>query len=274
MIIPQIQGNFNQQDFFIYAACDNLYFDEFGKTLINSIQRNSAVPIHLHLFNPRDDQLQFCREKRISTTYETVSIDNFTKAADRWGFPPKDKLERLKYEKTLTSMKKGNDKSKAERMMKTYFACVRFLRLAEIINSKKSVFLMDIDAIFRKELPKLNDIDHPSVFREKIEIDFYIYKNKKSNQFLAGGIYITGSEHSFNFLQEYATLLRNEIENDYLYWSLDQDILDKIVPKYQYRELPFSMIDWNMESNSCIWTAKGKRKELEIFINEQKKYRS
>ena len=274
MIIPQINGDFNQQDFFIYAACDNLYFDEFGKTLINSIQKNSKIPIHLHLFNPRDDQLQFCREKSISTTYEIVSIDHFAKSASRWLIPPRDTFEKLKYEKTLTSMKKGNDKSMAERMMKTYFACVRFLRLAEIINSKKKVFLMDIDAIFRKELPNLNDIEHPSVFQEKVDVDLFIYKNKKSDQFLAGGIYLTGNSNSFYFLQEYAKLLRNEIENDQLYWSLDQDILDKIVPKYRYKELPFSMIDWNMEPNSCIWTAKGKRKELAIFINEQQKYRS
>ena len=122
---------------------------------------------------------------------------------------------------------------------------------------------MDIDAIFRKELPNLSN-----------HVDFYIHKNKKSDQFLAGGILLTGSDNSLKFLKEYAKLLRTEIENDYLYWSLDQDILDKIVPKYKYKELPFSMIDWDMKPDSYIWTAKGKRKELEIFVNEQKKYSS
>ncbi len=262
MIIPQLQGNLNQEKFFIYAACDENYFDEFGRALISSIQQNSIVPLHLHLYNPRPDQLEFCRERLVSVTYENVSINDFTKASERWKSVPSDKTEKIRYDRIMTSITKGQDKSKAERMMKTYFACARFIRLAEIINSKKSVFLMDIDAIFRKELPKLSN-----------HVDFYIYKNKKSDQFLAGGIYLTGSGNSFDFLQEYATMLRNEIENDYLYWSLDQDILDKIVPKYRYKELPFSMIDWNMEPNSYIWTAKGKRKELAIFINEQKKYR-
>jgi hypothetical protein len=263
MIIPQIQGNFNLKDFFIYAACDEKYFDEFGHTLINSIQKNSILPLHLHLFNPRNEQLELCYSKSVSTTYETVSIDDFAKATDRWRSIPVDKIEKSRYDKTMTAMTKGKDKNKAERMMKTYFACARFIRLAEIIDPNKSVFSMDIDAIFRKELPKLSD-----------HVDFYIHKNKKSDQYLAGGILLTGRERGLEFLKEYAALLRKEIENDYLYWSLDQDILDKIVPKYKSKELPFSMIDWNMEPNSYIWTAKGKRKELAIFVNEQKKYRS
>ena len=260
MIIPQIQGNFNQENFFIYAACDEIYFDEFGKTLINSIQQNSKTPIHLHLFNPRGDQLQFCQEKSVSVTYETVSIDDFAKAAKHWEIAPTDKDERIRFERIITSMNKGSDKTKAERIMKTYFACARFIRLAEILISEKSVFSMDIDAIFRKELPELSTGP-----------DFYVRKNK---QYLAGGIYLTSNPNSLKFLKEYSTLLRESIERDYIYWSLDQDILDILVPKYQTSELPLSFIDWYMTPDSYIWTAKGKRKDLAIFINEQKKYRS
>jgi hypothetical protein len=259
MIIPQLQGNFNQENFFIYAACDEKYFDEFGKTLIESIQRNSKNPIHIHLFNPRDDQLQYCREKSVSTTYETVSIDDFSTAAKQWDIVPSDGIERIRYERIMTSMSKGGDKTRNERLMKTYFACARFIRLAEILITGKSAFSMDIDAIFRKELPELS---HGP--------DFYVRKNK---QYLAGGLYLTSNPNSLKFLKEYAALLRESIERDYIYWSLDQDILDILVPKYQTGELPLTFIDWYMKPESYIWTAKGKRKDLAIFINEQKKYR-
>jgi hypothetical protein len=31
-------------------------------------------------------------------------------------------------------------------------------------------------------------------------------------------------------------------------------------------------IDWHMSPTSAIWSAKGKRKHLEIFVQELKKY--
>ena len=66
--------------------------------------------------------------------------------------------------------------------------------------------------------------------------------------------------------------MRASIEQDDLYWFLDQFILDQLVLKYHKGLLPMSYIDWAMRDDSAIWSAKGKRKELEIFKQEQKKY--
>jgi hypothetical protein len=63
-------------------------------------------------------------------------------------------------------------------------------------------------------------------------------------------------------------------ERDYVYWGLDQDILDQIVPQYNHGQLPMSMIDWNMAPDSVVWTAKGTRKEDVKFLDEKKKYMS
>jgi len=156
-------------------------------------------------------------------------------------------------------MEKGGDKSILERMQKTYFACARFIRLAELLTDPQKVFSIDVDAIVRHTLPILQK-----------DCDLFIHKNR---QFLAGGIYITGTDNSYNFLKEYALILTNNISRDYIYWSLDQDILDILVPKFCYKELPRSLIDWNMLPDSHIWTAKGKRKELDIFKKEKEKYK-
>ena len=68
-------------------------------------------------------------------------------------------------------------------------------------------------------------------------------------------------------------LFRSSINEDDLYWFLDQFILDILVPKYHKGLLPMSYIDWAMRPESSIWSAKGKRKELDIFKQEQNKYK-
>jgi hypothetical protein len=258
MIITPLQGKFNQNEFFIYSAADEKYFDEFGKSLINSINANSNTPIHFHIFNPRPDQLEFCKNKNVSVTYEYVSIDMFKTAAKKLEELAVDQFGQDRKHRTLTAMAKGGDVSVLERMLKTYYACARFIRLAESVKSSQKLFAIDVDAIVRSPIKLLPD-----------DADIYIHKNK---QFLAGGLYLNGTDASYKFLKEYKDLLMVSIQHDIIYWSLDQDILDNIVPSYLYKELPRSYIDWNMLPTSIIWTAKGKRKDLEVFKQEKLKY--
>jgi hypothetical protein len=263
MILPPIQGNICQAGFFIFAACDTVYFDEFAKSLINSVLKNTKAGIHLHIFNPRDDQLEFCqKDPRISISYEYVPISLFNNAANHWNREPLDSLEKLRYTRTITAMTKGRDKSLIERIQKTYFACARFISLSKLTEPTHSFFAMDIDAIVRNDIPKL-----PS------DKSCYLHKiTGKKARVLAGGIYIDKNIQGYQFLKEYAESIIYNLERDYIYWSLDQDILDYVVPKYNVGDLPISLIDWEMRQSSIIWTAKGTRKDLPIFISEQKKY--
>jgi lipopolysaccharide biosynthesis glycosyltransferase len=261
MIIPPLLGKLSCQNFFIYAAFDQTYFDNFAKILINSIKANSSDDIHIHIFNPRQDQLEFCRLKNISVTYEFVATELFQQAADKWT-KNIDAIDRKNnYDRTLNAMGKGGDKSLVERIQKTYFACARFIRLAEIIENQ-TVFSIDVDAVVRNNIPKLPN-----------NKDLYIhFISGKKARYLAGGIFLNLKGQQF--IKDYSTLLKLNIEKDDLYWGIDQDILDIIVPKYDVGALPMTYIDWNMSPGSYIWTAKGTRKELPSFINEQKKYNS
>lgn len=253
MILPPLQGNLSTKDFFIYAACDEKYFDEFAIPLINSIKQNSSNDIHLHIFNPRQDQLDLCSKNSISYSYEYVSLEQFKSASIKLESTNSDEKQR-----TLTAMKKGSDASIQERMMKTYFACARFIRLNQLVSNQK-FFAIDIDAIVRKTLPTLADNN------------LFIYRvSGNKARFLAGGIYTDNKM----FLNEYAVELEKFLNQDHIYWGLDQDILENIVPKYQWSSLPYDLIDWEMKSSSYIWTAKGTRKNLSIFVNEKKKYSS
>jgi hypothetical protein len=251
-----MQGNCTQNKPFIYAACDSEYFDQFGQEFINSIQHNTKFGTHIHLFNPTAVQLEFCQQKQVSVTYESVPFDLFTTIST-------DRLETKQLERTHTAMKKGNDQSLAERLRKTYYACVRFIRLQEVFDGSTTVFAADIDAIVRSDIPSLST-----------ERDFYIHHITGAKaRFLAGGLWLNPVAGSSNFLQAYSNQLRVSIEQNYIYWGLDQDVLDPIVPQYCYGNLPISYIDWNMNDHSQVWTAKGKRKDLEVFKKEKLKYK-
>jgi hypothetical protein len=262
MQLPEIFGTCNQSNTFIYTACDQSYFDDFAKTLVTSIERNTDLGIHVHIFNPSDAQLQWCQSKpTVSYTYEYVTPAQFDPAAQRWNTVPVNEPEKSFYQRTLTAMTKGKDRSIQERMMKTYFACARFVRLAELFSNQQ-IIAIDVDAVVRDNFPSLPQ-----------NKDFYIhYISGKKARYLAGGLVLHSTASSQKFLEQYAHQLKEYFERDYVYWGLDQDLLDRIVPQYNHGQLPMSMIDWNMAPDSVVWTAKGTRKDDEKFLIEKKKY--
>jgi hypothetical protein len=263
MMLPPLQGNLDQKDFFIYAACDHEYFNEFGPALINSILKNTTFGIHLHLYNPIPEQIRYCRSiDRVSITYETVPIETFDVAAKRWENIPADPESADRRRRIITAMSKGKDTSIQQRIQRTYFASARFIRLQQLIRPTSKLLAIDIDAVVRRPLPELDNNQ-----------DFYIHHiTGRRARYLAGGLYLTGNTNGYDFLKEYATVLKTCINADNLYWGIDQDVLIDLVPKYYWGDLPMEYIDWEMQDRSYIWTAKGTRKELAIFVSEKQKY--
>ena len=263
MILPPLQGNLDQPNFFIYAACDHEYFTEFGPALINSILKNTSFGVHLHLYNPTQEQIKYCRAiDRVSITHEVAPLAAFDVAAKQWETVPADPELADRRKRIITAMGKGKDTDIQQRIQRTYFASARFIRLQQLIRPTSKLLAIDIDAIVRGNLPELDSSQ-----------DFYIhYISGRKARYLAGGLYLTGNNNGYEFLKDYANILRTNIESDNLYWGIDQDVLVDIVPKYHWGDLPMEYIDWEMQDRSYIWTAKGTRKDLEIFVNEKKKY--
>ena len=261
MILPTLHGAVAPVDFFIYSACDSVYFDEFAPVLIRSIRANSPEHVHLHIFNPRPDQLAWCAaQHNLSVSHEHVSADAFVTAAAQCN-QPQSELAQSQLQRTLTAMKKGRDTNLLQRMQKTYYACARFVRLAQLAGTR-SFMSMDVDAVVRSTVPRLST-----------EHDFYLHKITGAKaRILAGGMYVNSQGRSQEFLNQYSAELQQSLEQDHIYWGLDQDVLDRVVPAYASGHLPVSMIDWDMQPTSCIWTAKGTRKDLPRFIAEQQKY--
>jgi hypothetical protein len=261
MNLPDTYGIFDQKDFFIYAACDQQYFDNFGPAFVGSIQANTRASIHIHIFNPTPAQLEFCRHHKVGVTWEYVPVELFEPSAKRWQVLPDSDPELSRYNRTLNAMGKGEDASLTHRLQKTYYACARFIRLAELYQ-QIPMLAVDIDAVVCSSFPGL-DVRH----------DFYIHHvSGKRARYLAGGLWLNPSAQCQQFLNMYAAELRSWFEQDYVYWGLDQDLLDPIVPQFNHGQLPIEYIDWNMQTHSYIWTAKGTRKSLQSFTAAQKKY--
>jgi hypothetical protein len=259
MIIPSIQGEFNQNEFFIYSAADEKYFDEFVPALSNSVKQNTKHSLHLHLYNPRPDQIEFCQNNDITWTAEYIPLELFDQATQKFDNSDTDEVLKSQKLRITTAMTKGGDKSLRERLRKTYFACARFIRLKDFANPRQKFLAIDVDAIVRNNFPLLGGKD------------FYIhYISGKKARYLAGGIFYTGE--NFDFFHQYGDLLENYIKNDKIHWGLDQDVLDNLVPNYNWGQLPIRYIDWEMDLSSYIWTAKGQRKDLDVFLNEKSKY--
>jgi hypothetical protein len=261
MIIPPLLGNLDQPNFFIYAAADSNYFDQHAKSLINSVLTNTPnIGIHLHIYDPRPDQLEFCRSRpSVSVTYEISDPVQFNKVTARWlkrtDFA--NDRQRQMYKKGQTLGSEGLNLL----VRQTYYACTRFIRLAELTRPGQRCLAIDVDGLVR------------APFEYQLgPADFYLYEKPKDGTHLAGALLLNGTAGSHEFLQKYAHQLRSSIQQDDIYWFLDQVILDQLVTQYHKGLLPMSYIDWAMRNESAIWSAKGKRKELEIFKDEQRKY--
>lgn len=260
MIIPPLQGKLNQTGFFIYAAADEKYFDTYARPLINSVIKNTPeYGIHLHIYNPRPDQIEFCNKPKVSCTYEFIDEQIFNNIRDLW-YTRTD----FTNDRQRQMRKKGETLGPIELqklVRQTYFACARFIRLSELLQNNPCLAI-DVDGLVRKSFNY--DLGKTA--------DFYLYEKPKDGSHLAGALLFNNTLGSKKFLDEYATLIKNSIEKDDVYWFLDQFILDNLVNKYNKGLLPMTYIDWAMRPESAIWSAKGKRKELAIFKQEQAKY--
>ena len=261
MNIPTLQGNLDQSGFFLYAVADTVYFDLHARPLINSIATNTPEHgVHVHIYDPRPDQIEFCRSRPgVSCTFEHTDAGEFQRVAQAW-------LSRTGFaNERQNQMYKKGQKFTGEEFVKlvraTYFACMRFVRLAQLMRPGQRCLEIDVDGLVRAPFDTYLG-----------EEDFYLYEKPKDGTHLAGAILFNGKAGSHEFLQAYGQAIRQAIEADDIYWFLDQILLDQLVPNYRKGILPMSYIDWGMRPESSIWSAKGPRKELEVFKQEQRKY--
>jgi hypothetical protein len=263
MIINSLQGQYPDADKIIYAAADRVYFDQYARPLIVSANRNTPhYHVHIHVYDPSEDQLKWAQlQPNLTVSWEEVNHVFLRKTASNW--PKRKNLSNNRQSEMQKKSKSLLPHDFLKLVSNTYYACARFVRLNQILKPTMTCLSIDVDGLIRKNFSMEFDIK-----------DIYLYEKPKDHSHLAGALLFQPHTGSQNFLNEYADRLLEAIENRDLYWFLDQVVLDDVVTRYHKGLLPMSYIDWSMKPDSAIWSAKGKRKELSMFVEELKKYQS
>lgn len=264
MNIPNLYGNFPDDDTVFFIAADENYFNLYGKTLISSIKHHFTYPIHFHLYNPSEVTIKFCENNKISFSHEFFKENEVDKAFEIYQISTMD----MEFVRRRSKMIKIGDPIQKIRneLIRTYYACARFVRLHQLLRKPTYVIMLDTDSLVRKPflLPSKN-------------YDIHIFeKNHKKHvnytQHLASTIFYTGTEGSFKLIRDHANLIYEEFQNNTFYWFLDQETLDIAIQKFNKNPLSKSFVDFDMEEHSFIWCAKGKRKSHSVWINESARY--
>ena len=264
MKLPPFEGKFPDSDVCFYVAADENYFNQHAKPLIESIRRYFAYPIHFHLYNPSEKSKKWCETNNISYSHEVVGTTIVDPAFDIYRNMPTDvELQRRRSK----MIKPGENVEKIRNeLIKTYYACTRFIRLSELLTKPTYVIMLDTDSLVRNNFNLLSR-----------DCDIHIYeKNHRSHvnytQHLASTIFYTGTEGSYKLIQDHARLILEEYNKDTLYWFLDQETLDMAIQTYSKKSLALSYVDFDMKNSSSIWCAKGPRKNFPVWLEAVKSY--
>jgi hypothetical protein len=264
MNIPQLYGNFPNDNIVFFVAADEKYFNLYGKSLISSIKHNFNHSIHFHLYNPSDSTKDFCKKNNIYYSYEYFDETNVETAFE---FYQMSTLNEEFTRRRSTMIKIGEQMTKIRNeLIRTYYACARFIRLHELLTKPTYVVMLDTDSLVRK----------PFLLPSK-DYDIHIFEKKHKKhvtytQHLASTIFYTGTEGSFKLIRDHARLILDEFKQDTFYWFLDQETLDLAIQKYKKSPLQKYFVDFDMEEYSFIWCAKGKRKNEQVWIDELTRY--
>ena len=116
MILPSLNVPSRLVGNFFYFAADSNYFDLYGKALALSLLQHAPwANVHVHLYNPTNEQLEWCSQKNVSYTDELIDINN--------------------------------------KEFNTLCACIRFIRIPEIFDPSANIISFDCDVIANKTIP-------------------------------------------------------------------------------------------------------------------------
>ena len=226
----------------IFASCDEKYFVEHGVQFINSAINQGVLP-WVDIINP-DNNLVLVSGKAVK---------------------PLNLLRMLhdddKYKITYT---------KSDITDRTFYACNRFLKASEILQTADEVLITDIDCFLRKpiEWEYFQDCDYSLYLRDPLPGT--VGWEKEGTRVGAGAVYLRNTALIF------ITLVKNQIEHYGLQWFVDQVSLWEIHKHFQtnevklrFREMPFRYIDWEFTEEGIIWTGKGARKTQQNYLEER-----
>jgi tetratricopeptide (TPR) repeat protein len=235
--LPSLEGSVPEvsaDETVVFFAADSSFFWRHGLTLIGSVGRSAPnAPCHVHVINP-DSGIAHAIERtreilpnlRLSYSYEHV---NFVQCSDLH--------------------------------IRTYYASVRFVRLAEIFGRSPASYLcVDADSIVR------GDITASQAGGKVSHVGLHVrYHEHPQMAVLASASLFRPNAAAARFIDRVSELIKTSLESCEAVWFLDQIVLGHVVRELgadgvDIALLDLTYLDWFFRDESLVWTGKGKRK--------------
>lgn len=222
----------------VFAACDVAYVGN-AKALIRSLDLVSpGCDFLLHLVNARQEV-----------------IDGLEELAEQ-------------LESTRLFVTAEVTKLRAAEHKRTWYACARFVRLAEILPlTETPILVMDADGLF------VSPIDFDFTDKQEAQMCLPIRGLADDNRPMhlrvaAGAIWIQPAEATRAFFGAVASDLLDAFRGGEPTWFIDQEILARHLAegtgKVIARNIKKKYIDWDFREDAIVWTGKGKRKRQDL----------
>jgi hypothetical protein len=227
----------------LFFACDERYMEKFGYSLILSCHENAPeCGVHVHLYEPSSATMRKLSllQKRLSSnlsyTFEK-NIDFGTLPDRRW-----------------------------------YYTAFRFLVAKKISEESSSlVICVDADSLVRKSLQPIVELGRTQ------DVGLFYRSNKRGLRKKIGAfcVVLNNTPGCFDFINFYGGIILKFWSNYPRFsWPFDQSALylSFLRSRLQHRtslwHLDDSAVGFEFPNEACIWTAKGRQKNDQMFIKD------
>jgi hypothetical protein len=244
--VPTVESN----DVVIFFVADNTYFWQYGLVLLGSLGRRSpGIKCHVHVINP-DPRVpraveiiaRLLPDLGLSYSYEQVDFEGCSKVHIR-----------------------------------TYYASIRFVRLAEIFAQSPAIYLcLDADCIVRDDVAARVSALETELADVGVRMR---YAEQPHLTVAAGAMMLRPTAAAAKFIDRVGALIRRTLEARDAVWYIDQVVLSHVVRELGNRgvgvsQIDMTYIDWFFHDHSVIWTGKGERKSEDTrYLAELLQYR-
>ncbi len=226
----------------VFAACDSAYFIEHGPAFVYSAD-DANHDVHIHVVNPTPEVLSLAGVLSATTKMARFTITFNDIEINQHPF-------------------NGNDG-----MVRTYYACLRFLVAPHILKTAGEMLILDIDGVI------MNEFDFPTKsvgYFPREPLPGTQGWEQEGTRVAAGVVYY--NKDAMPIAQEVAEVM-SKME---LKWFADQIALSRVLgklPKEQVHHFDSQFMDWEFIEGTTIWTGKGPRKyDNPTYVKQKDSY--
>lgn len=230
----------NTEGLVLFSACDEKYVDHAVPLIRSADVFSPGSTFVLHVVNPSEASMT--RLRRLQSNLSCTS---------------------LHISKEVVDLSALDDDGR-----RVYYACSRFIRLAEIIDGlSRDILCLDADSLVTNHI----DLD----FTDKSAADICLVRrdlNGPAEEHLAvaaGSIWLRPSGRTRAFVHDIARDIVSAFSEDHPEWFLDQVILKRQIVAHRdllrVYNIKSKYADWQFRDDSIIWSGKGERKENHLY---------